>query len=62
MRHQHLKRNKFFNMDDKATDDGINIGEEIIRNEDAITRNEIKKAYVMRNAKRYTQIKIFNNF
>ena len=36
--------------------------EEIIRNKDAITRNEIKKAYVMRNAKRYTQIKIFNNF
>ena len=36
--------------------------EEIIRNEDAITRNEIKKAYGMRNAKRYTQIKIFNNF
>ena len=36
--------------------------EEMIRNKDAIRRNEIKKAYVMRNAKRYTQIKIFNNF
>ena len=47
MRHQHVKRNKLFNMDDKATDDGINIGEEIIRNEDTVTRNEIKKGYVM---------------
>ena len=41
-------------MDDNVTGDDINIGEEIIRNEDAITRSEIKKAYVMRNVKTNT--------
>ena len=47
-------------MDDNATEEDINVGEEIIRNEHAITRNKIKK--IMSNSKRYTEIKIINNF